>query len=187
MVGNILKKPSPRHGLKILGFCTSQNGRDFDLLRKSGDFSHSRPTRTGDRLLLVAPCPMMSSPSISTLQIHRYFINKPCYMVFEGHKAKAKDWLVVEGYMDVISLHQAGVYGAVASMGTALAQSQIERLLQFNPILTLSFDGDSAGQKSRLACHGSWDCLRSLDGKELHFWHRLIIMTLIVMSKRMVC
>ena len=70
--------------------------------------------------------------------------------------------------MDVISLHQAGVYGAVASMGTALAQSQIERLLQFNPILTLSFDGDSAGQKA------AWRAMEVglpalTDGKELHF------------------
>lgn len=70
--------------------------------------------------------------------------------------------------MDVISLHQAGVYGAVASMGTALAQSQIERLLQFNPILTLSFDGDSAGQKA------AWRAMEVglpalTDGKELRF------------------
>lgn len=70
--------------------------------------------------------------------------------------------------MDVIALYQAGIYGAVASMGTAINESQISRLLQLNPTLTLCFDGDSAGQKA------AWRTLEVAlpvlsDDKELRF------------------
>ena len=51
--------------------------------------------------------------------------------------------------MDVIALYQAGIYGAVAPMGTAANEKQIERLLRYNNQLTLCFDGDNAGQKQR--------------------------------------
>jgi DNA primase len=54
---------------------------------------------------------------------------------------------VVEGYMDVIACHRAGV-AAVAPMGTALTESQMELLWRFHPEPTLCFDGDNAGQRA---------------------------------------
>ena len=53
--------------------------------------------------------------------------------------------LVVEGYMDVIALHQAGFAGAVAPLGTALTAEQLELLWQLSPEPILCFDGDAAG------------------------------------------
>ncbi|AHI26101.1 DNA primase [Komagataeibacter xylinus] len=58
------------------------------------------------------------------------------------------DLLVVEGYMDVIALHQAGFRGAVAPLGTALTSEQLEALWQVAPVPVLCFDGDAAGQRA---------------------------------------
>lgn len=56
--------------------------------------------------------------------------------------------LVVEGYMDVIALHQAGFPGAVAPLGTALTPEQMEELWRLAPAPILCFDGDGAGQRA---------------------------------------
>jgi len=56
--------------------------------------------------------------------------------------------MVVEGYMDVIALHQAGFTGAVAPLGTALTTEQLETLWRVAPDPILCFDGDAAGQRA---------------------------------------
>ena len=56
--------------------------------------------------------------------------------------------VVVEGYMDVIALAQAGIGDVVAPLGTALTEQQIERLWRLSDVPVLCFDGDSAGQKA---------------------------------------
>jgi DNA primase catalytic core len=58
------------------------------------------------------------------------------------------DLLVVEGYMDVIALHQAGFPGAVAPLGTALTEEQMAELWRISPAPVLCFDGDRAGTRA---------------------------------------
>jgi DNA primase len=58
--------------------------------------------------------------------------------------------IVVEGYLDVISLDQAGLAGAVAPLGTALSEEQLETLWQLAPEPVLCFDGDAAGRRAAL-------------------------------------
>ncbi|MDQ2878472.1 MAG: DNA primase [Pseudomonadota bacterium] len=58
--------------------------------------------------------------------------------------------LVVEGYMDVIALAQAGFGEAVAPLGTALTEHQLERLWRLADVPILCFDGDAAGQKAAI-------------------------------------
>lgn len=53
--------------------------------------------------------------------------------------------IAVEGYMDVIALHQAGVENAVAPLGTALTENQLDLLWKMTPQPVLCFDGDGAG------------------------------------------
>lgn len=71
-----------------------------------------------------------------------------------AREAVAKDnhVLVVEGYMDAIALHQAGYQGAVAPLGTALTESQIELCWRMIPLDSkapiLCFDGDNAGKRA---------------------------------------
>ncbi|MDX3899846.1 MAG: DNA primase [Sphingobium sp.] len=63
---------------------------------------------------------------------------------------KAGRVIVVEGYMDVIALDQAGFGEAVAPLGTALTEHQIERLWKMAEVPILCFDGDAAGQKAAI-------------------------------------
>lgn len=58
--------------------------------------------------------------------------------------------IAVEGYMDVIALAQAGFGEAVAPLGTALTEHQIERLWRMSDVPLLAFDGDGAGQKAAI-------------------------------------
>jgi len=67
--------------------------------------------------------------------------------------------IVVEGYMDVIALAQAGFGEAVAPLGTALTEHQLERLWRLSDVPILCFDGDSAGQKAAIRA-----ALRALPG-----------------------
>lgn len=56
--------------------------------------------------------------------------------------------LAAEGYMDVIALHQAGFGGAVAPLGTALTEDQLQELWRLHPEPVLCFDGDAAGGRA---------------------------------------
>ncbi|PJG49329.1 DNA primase [Sphingobium sp. LB126] len=58
--------------------------------------------------------------------------------------------IVVEGYMDVVALAQAGFGEAAAPLGTALTEHQIERLWKMAEVPILCFDGDAAGQKAAI-------------------------------------
>ncbi|MAS52782.1 MAG: DNA primase [Flavobacteriales bacterium] len=55
---------------------------------------------------------------------------------------------LVEGYTDVISLHQKGIENVVASSGTSLTQGQIKLIKRFTPNITVLYDGDEAGIKA---------------------------------------
>ncbi len=61
---------------------------------------------------------------------------------------KQNNCYLVEGYTDVISLHQAGIENVVASSGTSLTEDQIRLIKRFTPNITILFDGDTAGIKA---------------------------------------
>lgn len=63
---------------------------------------------------------------------------------------KADECLLVEGYTDVISLHQAGLENVVASGGTALTPDQLRLIRKYTDNLTILYDGDAAGIKAAL-------------------------------------
>lgn len=63
---------------------------------------------------------------------------------------KADECLLVEGYTDVISLHQAGIENVVASGGTSLTPEQLRLIKKYTKNLTIIYDGDSAGVKAAL-------------------------------------
>ena len=58
--------------------------------------------------------------------------------------------VLVEGYMDAVSLRRHGVEGVVATLGTALTPEQASLMARYAPEIWLSYDGDSAGQKATL-------------------------------------
>ena len=63
---------------------------------------------------------------------------------------KQDECLLVEGYTDVISLHQAGIENVVASGGTSLTVDQLRLIRKYTNNLTIIYDGDSAGVKAAL-------------------------------------
>lgn len=68
----------------------------------------------------------------------------------EGVAPASRELVVVEGYMDVIALHQAGFGGAVAPLGTALTAEQLEALWRVAAAPVLCFDGDAAGRRAAI-------------------------------------
>lgn len=70
-------------------------------------------------------------------------------MNFAKHSCKERV-LIVEGYMDVISLHQAGFTNVVAALGTALTENQGRLLKKYTDEIIICFDADSAGQAATM-------------------------------------
>ncbi len=64
----------------------------------------------------------------------------------EKNTTNLKNVIMVEGYMDTISLYQAGFKNVVASMGTSLTLDQAKLLKRYTDVVLVSYDGDSAGQ-----------------------------------------
>ena len=79
-----------------------------------------------------------------------YNKSRELYGLNYARQSKSKRLLIVEGYMDVISLHQAGIDYAVASLGTALTQSQAWILKKYAEEVIIAYDSDSAGQAATL-------------------------------------
>lgn len=92
-----------------------------------------------------------------TKGVNQKYVNSPAseiyqkdrelYGIYQAKKAIAKeDWVyMVEGYTDVISMHQCGIENVVANSGTALSMHQIHILHRFTSNITLLYDGDAAG------------------------------------------
>ena len=72
------------------------------------------------------------------------------YALDLARAARGVTIVVVEGYLDVIALHQAGFAGAVAPLGTALTEDHLAELWRLSPAPVLCFDGDAAGRRAAL-------------------------------------
>ena len=81
-----------------------------------------------------------------------YHKERELYGLFQAKRAIAKDDHVylVEGYTDVISMHQNGIENVVANSGTALSIHQVRQLRRFTQNITLLYDGDEAGIKAAM-------------------------------------
>jgi len=89
---------------------------------------------------------------INTPENEIYVKSKILYGSWLARQAidKADECLLVEGYTDVISLHQAGIENVVASGGTSLTQDQLRLIKKYSRNLTIIYDGDAAGVKAAL-------------------------------------
>jgi DNA primase len=81
-----------------------------------------------------------------------YSKSKELYGIYFSKNAivKADKCFLVEGYTDVLSMHQAGIENVVASSGTALTHGQIRMIHRFSENITVLYDGDAAGIKAAL-------------------------------------
>ena len=105
-----------------------------------------------------------SAKYINTPETKVYSKSRNIYGLFDAKNAivEKDQVLIVEGYTDVMALHQEGVKNAVASLGTALTQEQIEIICRFTKNIVLVFDSDMAGLKASLR---SIDRLREYNQK----------------------
>lgn len=89
---------------------------------------------------------------INTPENEVYSKSKILYGTYFAKSAidKADECLLVEGYTDVVSLHQAGIENVVASGGTSLTTDQLRLIKKYTNNLTIIYDGDSAGIKAAL-------------------------------------
>jgi DNA primase len=92
------------------------------------------------------------------------------YGLYEARQARNdfKRLMIVEGYMDVVRLHQAGITYAVATLGTATTQEHLHKVFRLTSELVFCFDGDRAGRQA------AWRALENAlplarDGRELKF------------------
>lgn len=89
---------------------------------------------------------------INTPENELYIKSRILYGTYFARHAidRADECLLVEGYTDVISLHQAGIENVVASGGTSLTQDQLRLIRKYTNNLTIIYDGDAAGVKAAL-------------------------------------
>lgn len=89
---------------------------------------------------------------INTPENEIYVKSRLLYGLYHARQSidKQDECLLVEGYTDVISLHQAGVENVVASGGTSLTQDQLRLIKKYTDNLTIVYDGDNAGIKAAL-------------------------------------
>ena len=89
---------------------------------------------------------------VNSPQSEIYDKSRSLYGIFQAKNsiAKADKCILVEGYADVISMHQAGVTNVVASSGTSLTVEQIRLIKRFTDKITIIYDGDAAGIKAAL-------------------------------------
>ena len=89
---------------------------------------------------------------VNTPETEIYHKSRIVYGIFQARQAISREdrCYLVEGYTDVLSMHESGVENVVASSGTALTQEQIRLIKRFTPNITMLYDGDPAGVKASL-------------------------------------
>ena len=127
--------------------------------------SRGRVIAFGGRVIGEGEPKYMNSPE--TNLFHK---GRELYGLYEARRAHAdfKRLMVVEGYMDVVRLHQAGITYAVATLGTATTQEHLNKIFRLTSEVVFCFDGDRAGRQA------AWRALENAlplarDGRELKF------------------
>lgn len=106
-----------------------------------------RPIAFGGRIIGAGEPKYLNSPETPLFDKGRTLYNLDRALPAARKSGRV---IAVEGYMDVIALAQAGIEEAVAPLGTALTEHQLERLWRITDVPILCFDGDAAGQKAAM-------------------------------------
>ncbi|HJP99741.1 MAG TPA: DNA primase [Rhodanobacteraceae bacterium] len=148
---------------------TGEKGKQYDRFRERLMFPildrRGRVIAFGGRILEGEGPKYLNSPE--TPLFHK---GRELFALWQVRQANSKleRLVVVEGYMDVVSLHQAGIPQAVATLGTATTGEHAELLFRTAPDVYFCFDGDRAGRSA------AWRALESVlprmrDGRQAFF------------------
>lgn len=136
--------------LKSLGL-TTQYGRDF--FRDRVMFTlHNLSGKVIGFAGRILQKNVKAPKYINSPETEIYLKSKFLYGAHQARKSirKNDECILVEGYTDVISLHQAGIENVVASSGTSLTVEQIGLIKRYTPNVKILYDGDAAGVKAAL-------------------------------------
>ena len=142
----------PLQSLKKTGLTiVKENNKVFDRFKARVMFPiHNMSGRVigfGGRILKIekSAAKYLNSPESDI-----YNKSKVLYGIYFAKQSilKLDNCFLVEGYTDVISLHQSGIENVVASSGTSLTTDQIKLIKRFTPNITILYDGDTAGIKA---------------------------------------
>jgi len=168
--GEIAKQERYQKALTQIGLLSkNEKGRIYDRFRNRIMFPivdyRGRTVGFGGRVMDSGEPKYLNSPE--TAIFHK---GSELYGLYsaKGEIRKLNHALVVEGYMDVIGLAQYGIDHSVAALGTALTQTNMERLFRTTPRFTVCFDGDRAGlQAAQRALENALPLMQ--DGREIKF------------------
>lgn len=161
----------PREPLLAAGLLIAKDGGGhYDRFRDRIMFpirdQRGRAIAFGGRVMGAADGPKyLNSPE--TAVFHK---GKELYGLYQARKAvrQLERLLVVEGYMDVVSLAQFGVRNVVATLGTATTHEHLEQLFRIVPEVVFCFDGDRAGRQA--AWRAAENALPGLhEGRQIRF------------------
>jgi DNA primase len=138
--------------VKELGLTLERDNRRFDFFRGRVIFPvhnlSGKVAAFGGRTMSKDGGPKYINSSESKI----YSKSKSLYGMYQSRNAirQLEQCILVEGYTDVISLHQNGIENVVASSGTSLTEEQIRLIKRFTHNVLVLFDGDAAGVKASL-------------------------------------
>ena len=148
-----LKKGYQAEYLQKAGLMVIRNERPADNYRGRVIFPiHNQSGKVAGFGARVLKKTEKSPKYINTPENEIYIKSKILYGTYFARHAidKENECLLVEGYTDVISLHQAGLENVVASSGTSLTHDQLRLIKKYTNNLTILYDGDAAGVKAAL-------------------------------------
>jgi DNA primase len=146
-----------------------EGDRHYDRFRDRLMFpirdARGRVIAFGGRIIDAGEPKYLNSPE--TVLFHK---GRELYGLYETRRARTNlsRLLIVEGYMDTVRLHQAGIDYAVATLGTATTPEHLRRLFRLVPSVVFAFDGDRAGRAA------AWRALQQAlpevrEGREIRF------------------
>jgi DNA primase len=146
-----------------------ESARTYDRFRDRIMFpirdARGRVIAFGGRVIGEGEPKYLNSPE--TALFHK---GRELYGLYEARQSRTAltNLLVVEGYIDVVRLHQFSIPYAVATLGTATTSEHLRRLFQLVPQVTFAFDGDRAGRSA------AWRALEhalpeAVEGREIRF------------------
>lgn len=136
--------------LKKAGLAVERDGKYFDMFRHRAIFpiinAQGKVLGFGGRAMGDAMPKYLNTPDTPVFNKRNglYALN------FARKERDAGRLVLVEGYMDTVSLRKHGVRGVVATLGTALTEEQANLIKRYAPEVVISYDGDGAGRKAAL-------------------------------------
>ena len=155
--------------LKKAGLAVERDGKYYDMFRSRAIFpiinAQGKVLGFGGRAMGDAQPKYLNTPDtpVFNKRLGLYALN------FARKERDVGRMVLVEGYMDTVSLRKHGVRGVVATLGTALTEEQAKLIKRYAPEVWISYDGDSAGQKAALRALDIFDQQEGLSARVIDY------------------